>query len=639
MSTSNKKLWTLNWRIAGIVVVHIFSLLFNYSVNAQDTVFNYNPYWTNYFLVQEPTIAQTLDTTITHFNRFNPVEEEFGFLHTGHLGAAAAPMFFVPPKDAAFDIGFHQFDLFWRESNAVKFYDSKHPYTKVGYQQGSKSEVLASFIHTQNILPQWSVGVTLNRFRTDGFYQRQVTKITNFDAFTRYASQNGFYHLNVAYTLNSLKVEENGGVENLDVFVDTTLSDKSVQPVLLDSAMNAGKNDVIFFQNAFDLGKWKPVKSNDTLTYNRVVPEFRIQHFFRLEHRNYRFNDAAIDSDYYSVVYKDSVKTRDTIKYACYSNELRFRMLQRRSGVLRNFSADAFFHHDLYNIQSDLGDEQIQNGISGIVLNRLTPPDSLRNFKFVFRLSGELNLIDRNQGDYRLYFQSGFQTAGASVLTIELQQSSNHPTYVQQNYFSNHFKWDNNFSAFQTSVATVAWLQKKWRLKLSAQYFSVSNYIYWNREALPSQFNGTLQGYVFFLQKDFSFKGFHFDNELQYQLFNNDTIISYPQFFSRHSLYFQNRLFKGALTSKIGIDVRYNSDYYAPAYMPETGQFYQQHLGYLHYYPVADLFITIQIKGVRAFAMFQNINKDLFAPGYFSVYRSPMPDRSFRLGLEWRFWN
>ncbi|MEP7128164.1 MAG: hypothetical protein ABI729_04820, partial [Chitinophagales bacterium] len=95
MTTSNKKRGTLNWRIAGIVVVHLFSLLFNNSVNAQDTVFNYNPYWTNYFLVQEPTVAQTLDTSIIHFNRFNPVEEEFGYLHTGHLGAAAASMFHV----------------------------------------------------------------------------------------------------------------------------------------------------------------------------------------------------------------------------------------------------------------------------------------------------------------------------------------------------------------------------------------------------------------------------------------------------------------------------------------------------------------------------------------------------------------
>ncbi|MEO6166882.1 MAG: putative porin [Chitinophagales bacterium] len=633
------KLRGINFGKAKVVFLLLSILLFHFISIAQDTVFNYNPNWTTYSLIQDPTVNYHLDTTITHFNRYNPAEAEFGYLHAGHLGAAASSMFFMPPKDAAFDIGFHQFDVYWRESNAAKFYDSKHPYTKVGYQQGTKVEVLGSFIHTQNILPQWSAGVNLNRYRTDGFYQRQVTKITNMDAFSRYGSQNGLYHLNVGYTLNSLKVEENGGVENLDVFVDTTLFDKSLQPVLLDSALNNWRNDALFFQNAIDFGKWENVKKNDSVTLKKVIPEFRLQHFFKWEKRGYRFNDAAIDNDYYETIYLDSVRTRDTLGYDSYGNELRFRVLKKNKGLLKNFLGDLYFHHDLYNIHAGVGDEQIQNGIGGIEINKLMQEDSSHVSGFDFHLTGQYNFIDRNAGDYQFRFQTDFRLGKSNVFSVELLQSDNHPSYIQQNYLSNHFKWDNNFSSFQTSLATIFWSEIKWRLKLSAQIFNIDNYIYWNQSALPAQFNGVLKGYAFFLQKDFSFKAFHFDNEWQYQSFSNDTIVSYPQFFSRHSLYFQNRLFKGALTSKIGLDIRYTSNYYAPAYMPETGQFYVQRYSIMEYYPVADLFITIQVKGVRAFAMFQHINKDLFGPGYFSVYRSPMPDRSFKLGLEWRFWN
>lgn len=639
MQTRNVQVWTIHFRKAGVAFGLVSVFFFCFTVKAQDTVFNYNPSWTSYYLIQDPDVVYQLDTSITHFNRYNPAEEAFGFLHTGHLGAAEAPMFFVPPENAAFDIGFHQFDLYWRESAAVKFYDSKHPYTKVAYQQGTKVEVLGSFIHTQNILPQWSAGVNLNRYRTDGFYQRQVSKITNFDAFTRYASLNGFYHLNVAYTLNSLKVEENGGVENLDVFTDTTLFDKSLQPVLLDSALNTWKNDVVLMQNSIDFGKRETVKKNDSVTFKKVVPEFRLQHFFRWEKRSYRFSDDSIDNNYYKNIYLDSVKTRDTIRYDSYSNELRFRVLKRDQGLLKNFLGDIYFHHDLYHIHSALGDEKVQNGIGGLELHKLSRMDFVHTTGFDFHLTGQYNFIDRNKGDYHVLFKSDLLLHASNVISLELLRSGNHPSFIQQNYLSNHFKWENNFSSFQTSMATISWTVIKWRLRVSAKVFSVDHYLYWNQSALPAQYQQALNGYAVFLQKDFTLKGFHFDNELQYQSFSNDTIISYPQFFSRHSLYFQNRLFKGALTSKIGLDIRYNSGYYAPAYMPETGQFYVQQFSKLDYYPAADLFITIQVKGVRAYAMLQHINKDLFGPGYFSVYRSPMPDRSFKLGLEWRFWN
>ena len=628
-----------NYYITVFAAVAWFAFYPSETLKAQDTVFHYNPWLTSYYHVNEPSSELHLDTSITHFNRYNPVEDSFGYLHTGHLGAAAAPMFYKPPVDASFDIGFHQFNPYWRASDAVKFYDSRQPFTQVGYQQGTKVEVLGSFIHTQNILPQLSIGVDMNRYRTDGFYQRQVSKITNFDAFARYESQNGFYHANVAYVLNSLKVEENGGVENLDVFSDTSLLDKSTQPVLLDSAYVNWKSDVVFFQNAFDLGKKELVQKNDSVQYQKVVPELRLQHFFKWEKGGYRFKDAAIDSAFYSNIYVDSLLTRDTLSFTNYCNEFRLRVMERSVGLLRGMQADIYYRHDFYRINSLLGENQVQSGIGGLELHQSFLNDSTSNFQIDFHLMGQYSFFDYNAGDFHIDFKTDLHIATQNSVTFALQFSKNHPSFIQQNYLSNHFSWSNDFKPYQSSTATISWLEKKWRLKLAAQVFNVANYLYWNQSALPSQFSDMVNGYSFFLQKDFTLKGFHLDNEFQYQSFSNDTVFAYPQFIARNSFYFQNRLFKGALTSKMGFDVRYNTNYFAPAYMPETGQFYIQRNSLLSYYPVIDLFLTIQVKGVRAFIMLQHINKDLFASGYYAVYRSPMPDRAFKLGLEWRFWN
>lgn len=227
---------------------------------AQDTIFNYNPQWTTYYYRDNLDAAFHLDTTINDFRRYNPAEELFGYLHIGQLGAPERPMFFSTDNSASFDIGFHQFDIYWLNSNRVKLYDTRHPYTSVYYQQGSKNEIKASIIHAQNILPQWSAGAEVNRLRTDGYYQRQLSRITNFDAFTRYDSRNGLYQLEAAYVLNSIKVNENGGIADPNVLEDSSIFDKFLVPVNLDSAINYWKNDEFFVQNTFQLGPWEDVK-------------------------------------------------------------------------------------------------------------------------------------------------------------------------------------------------------------------------------------------------------------------------------------------------------------------------------------------------------------------------------------------
>jgi hypothetical protein len=174
---------------------------------------------------------------------------------------------------------------------------------------------------------------------------------------------------------------------------------------------------------------------------------------------------------------------------------------------------------------------------------------------------------------------------------------------------------------------------------LSATIFRVTDDIYWNEEALPAQYAGMQNGFAITLVQNFRFKSFYLDNEFQYQQFSVDSIITFPRFYSRHSLYFQDKLFKGALVSKLGFDIKYTADYYGPDYMPATGQFFVQHEDMLNFYPVVDIYLNIRVKSVRAFVMIQNLDKDVFVSGYFSAYRYPMPDRGLKLGIEWRFWN
>ena len=137
---------------------------------AQDTLFRYYPEFTKYYLLNHLDTARSIDTSITHFNRKEPAEKPFGHLYLGHVGAASNTMFFVAPRDAGINIGFHQYDLNWRNLDEVKFYNTQEPYTSFGYMQGAKAEIYASVVHTQNITPALNIGIDFNRMRGNGWY-------------------------------------------------------------------------------------------------------------------------------------------------------------------------------------------------------------------------------------------------------------------------------------------------------------------------------------------------------------------------------------------------------------------------------------------------------------------------------------
>src|SRR5205814_319354 len=155
----------------------------------------------------------------------------------------------------------------------------------------------------------------------------------------------------------------------------------------------------------------------------------------------------------------------------------------------------------------------------------------------------------------------------------------------------------------------ISYTDNKWRLNLSAEFFTQANYIYWNQERMPVQLDGSLSGFKIFLQKNFTLWRLHLDNELMYQNFGVDSVVSYPPFVLRCGLYYEDNLFTNAMHVKTGFDINYTNDYYAPGYVGATGQFLVQRETELQNFPVADIFVTVQVHSVRAFVMFQFLNQ------------------------------
>ena len=126
------------------------------------TVHHYNPLWTKYVYSYEIEFADegfTLDTSLDLFEMYNPAYSKSEFqkpkwYHSslGNLGSASFS-FGELSYGNDFHLGLDAYQAYAYTTDQVKFYNTKKPFTDLGYVQGLYNEQMLHIVHTQNISP------------------------------------------------------------------------------------------------------------------------------------------------------------------------------------------------------------------------------------------------------------------------------------------------------------------------------------------------------------------------------------------------------------------------------------------------------------------------------------------------------
>lgn len=124
-----------------------------------------------------------------------------------------------------------------------------------------------------------------------------------------------------------------------------------------------------------------------------------------------------------------------------------------------------------------------------------------------------------------------------------------------------------------------------------------------------------------------------------YQHISKDEALKLPSLLANATISYEGSLFKGAIYAMTGIEVFYNTSWYAPAYMPASGSFYLQDQIKTGNYPFMDVFLNLRIKRARIFLLLQHANSGLTGYRYYMVPTYPMADRAFKFGVNWMFFD
>ena len=616
---------------------------------------------TNERLLADSTQVFALDTGLVNFENYNPLYQVHSpRIGLGITGLAQRPLLYEPAKSIGFDVGQHSLDPYLLTPADVQYYRARVAYTNLSLYTGGAAQQIFKLIHTQNIKPNWNVGLMFNTIGSKGYYLRQGVSDINVGVFSWYESKNKRYNMLANVLFNTLKAQENGGLVNDSIFVTGPqgLSGSDDQ-VKLNGSSTAWVTKGLYIKQFYYLGRIDSMrKGSDT---SKVLPTNRVSHTFYYGTQQYKF--LQNDPDTYRVFpdyYFSSHNSRDSLYIQHIQNVFNYSFYLRgksNSFVKNELKVDLGLAYDYYHYSQSVLDSVVNNFGSKITQGVTKSEGNFQNAtlkaKLGYRFSDKLGLDadfqqvaeGYNFGDFLYDIKlnlAGSNKAGKIVL--EAYSQSNKAPYVYTNWISNHYIFTgNSFSNQKTTSVSFNYINNLLRLDFKAEYFLINDYLYFAAQpngidATPAQAGTPISLLKLSIGKNLTWRRWHFDNYVVYQKTDNQSIMRTPELYTYSSLYYARLLFN-VLNSNIGFNVRYNTPYTAPSYAVGLGQFYNGPDITFTSYPVISVFAKGTLFRTNLFVQYDYANQGLFSKGFYTVNRYPMFNHQLKFGVSWAFYN
>ncbi|MEO8414119.1 MAG: putative porin [Ginsengibacter sp.] len=623
-----------------------------------------------------------LDSTIDDFNRFFTVPADY--VNLGNNGNAAFPVLFTPTLKAGWDAGFHAYDLYKYTLEDTRFFKTTRPYTQLTYLLGTGKEQVIDALLTQNIKPNWNVGIQYRLISAPGLFQTQNTNHNSYRFFSNYQGKKKRYAAYLVLVGNKLNSSENGGIRNDSFLTDPTRKKRFAIPVnlggdvgqsfnIFSTKINTGNfysNFTTFFRQSYDFGIKDSLIINDSTTEYLFYPKFRFQHTLNFSSYDYRFQDhvsgisnaqpdSALFHDWYDttlIIDNAALNFQLEDKWKFVSNDFSIKQFPEtknpaqfiEAGLrLENFSGQflqsKFFPQlvvlPAYRVISSFNKKNFYN----IVLHG-EYRNKTRNRKWDALLKGEFYATGLNAADYSAHATlTRFLNTKLGNIQVAFQNVNRSPSYIFEGNSS--FNLGNSLNTKKENTTVISAVANNPRFTLMARNISITNYTYFKNYYQADQFNGLVNITQFSASTKNKVVGhlnLYSDFIIQQTAGNNP--IRVPLFFTRQRLAFEGNFYKNLFLST-GIDVRYNTPYKANNYSPVMGQFFPQDSITISNRPNLDVYFDFRIKSFTGLVKIENINTVDVTNGFgfnhnnFAAPNYPTPGFMFRIGVEWNFVN
>lgn len=636
------------------------------------------------------------DTTYNyHFNDSPVFKKDLNATTLGVSGSAAQEYdFFKRENSDAFF--FTPYQVYSYTPENLPMYNTKTPYTELAYwgtlfATDEKEESNIKILTTQNILPEWNVTIEYHRFGGKGMLQNEDTDNRTFVASTNYLGKR--YLMHAGYIYNKVTRTENGGITDNFWIRDTTVDAKEIEVALTDARSKIKQNTVFLDQSyripfdfIYDIGKGKAkerkaerarrdsiLASGDSIaiaalheeeaakaeaeaaadSLDRNITSAFIGHSseYSVYTRNYADNIGLNDEagrGFYDNYFINPVSSADSMRVMKFENRIYLRLQPwKADGIVSKL--DVGIGDKLLNYYDFTPNTFLSTRNNTVQNSMYIYAGAQGQYKkyFTWDATGRYTFLGHEINDFGISANLSasaypFRRDKSSPLTISahFETSLEEPDHYQQQLFSNHFRWSNNFGKISTTKIEGRVTIPRWRLEGMFGYALLGNNIYYDTNGIVQQNSTPMSVMTAYLKKDFRLWKFHLDHRALFQLSSNPDVMPLPMLALDFRYYLQFDVVKNVMQMQIGADGRFTTKWYAPAYNPALGVFHNQKEELYGNCPNIDLFLNIQWK--RACIFIKVINIGMGWPNdqadYFSAHHYINSQRAIKVGIFWPFY-
>jgi hypothetical protein len=558
----------------------------------------------------------------------------------GFPGAASRQFVLSNPNRITFSPIFNSYTPLLFKTDFQTSFITKKPITQIEYIifPSIKTEQYLDLIHIRNINPNINVGACLRKLKSNGYFLNQGSNLSNLLAFVDLKSPNQRYSLYANFVYNGLVSIENAGVQSSEVdYSSTSLSLQSL-PVNIENA----KTRVTLYEGeisqSFRFGTTEFLFVDSSTTRHVFHPKSQINASLNYSSHATAFLYSNPLSGYFEQVLKDSNYTNDKYLFNSFKSEISYSSsydsLVKKQKV-PNYKIGLFNERSLVDTK--------ESGLNFSNTAAFLALHSNTNSLIRYSAEGNYFIEGYNLDNYNASFMMGKRFLDSTDrqfnADILVESVYSRPDYVFQNFFSNHFKWKNNFEKTKTNSLSFRITSKK-NSFFSVKLMQFEKLVFLDSLAVPSQLQANVNYVSANFGKLFKLGHFYLNTNFVYQkVVKGRDVFGLPELFTRNSIYWANSIFKKAMDLQIGFDVVYASSFYGLAYQPSLNEFYFQNKRKQGNYPAIDLFVNFKIRQVRCFFKVDHLNYGLNSGKYEYVPGYLLPGRTFRFGLSWLFIN
>lgn len=604
-----------------------------------------------------------VDTILAEHQVNNPIwRKSVSCVTLGNLGSPSIATFYPALRRDYGNVFYNSLKFQLLDPEDFTFYNTVTPYANLTYQKGipkAQREEFFSALFTQNVNRRWNLGAKMDINASIGRYEAQSADNFKFGFWSSYDGD--IYKMQLQAWYQKFEIEENGGISNDTIILHPELFDYDKAqdvPVNFMNASNRLASYRLLLGQSFDIGSVTR-SEGDSVDVDVPVATAFYKFYIDRSHHEFRIGDLSTYDEQMGtllpVALLDPNYTHDSRKYMIVSNLVQIKLNEEFNSLLR-FGLRAFIGNDVRQYYWDAQSEVVtdeETEVSSLVFHR-----NGKN-KVSTYIGGQIfkNIGDRLRWNAGLRFVMQGYDAGdiradgrvdvtigsgrwATNLWGKVVYALRTPTLWEESFTSNHYEWDVSLEREQSLDISAGLSVPGVGLDVSAFSSTLDNRVFFGANGQPSQKSDVTQVAGLYLREHLCQPHTGLNSIIRFavQKTSDNDVVPAPTFALTATSYWE-RLFFGVLLTQIGFDVRYNTRYYSPAYIPALMQFVPQDERRTGGYGYFDPFINFHLKKIRAYVKYEHVNNHWGANDYFNTIHYPANPATFKFGLSWNFYD